>query len=76
MEESPRHGSGVIAAFFEFFPFALIDISSISSESQSYLDLRYRSDRDIQVPCELLPTSFGATFCNICGNGEPSSAEL
>jgi len=52
----------VIEAALKFDPLLLVDITAVSSESQSYFDLCYGPHSNIQIPRELPATAFGATF--------------
>jgi len=58
----------VIATPLEFVPLLLVDVPAVPSESKSYFDFCHRPNRDIQIPRELSTTTFGATFCNVCGH--------
>jgi len=75
-QESPCDSSRMIPTAFELVPLRLIDIPAVPSEPKSHFDLRHGPNRNVQVSCELPTTTFGATFCNVCGHGERCSPEL
>jgi len=66
----------MIATALEFLPLILIDISAIPSKPKRNLDVSHRSHGNVQIPREFSATTFGAAFCNVCGDRKRSATEL